>query len=150
MGGQSQACGEDLEAGGIESATEAAQAGAFMVNRRLVHPVRPERRDHVWSYDMALIRTTDGRALRILVIIDEYTRECLSMYVARSIRHQEVLEQLYELFLNRGVPEYIRSDNVLNLESSFFFGYTDPCSINSLNQTKSQVASTVIGRLFLP
>ena len=73
--------------------------------------LRPKRKDHVWSYDMALIRTTDGRALRILVIIDEYTRECLSMYVARSIKNQEVLEQLYELFLNRGVPEYIRSDN---------------------------------------
>ncbi len=73
--------------------------------------LRPERKDHVWSYDMALVRTTDGRALRILVIIDEYTRECLSMHVARSIKHQDVLDQLYELFLCRGVPEHIRSDN---------------------------------------
>jgi transposase InsO family protein len=73
--------------------------------------LRPERKNHVWSYDMALIRTTDGRALRILVILDEHTRECLSMHVARSIKHQDVLEQLYELFLSRGVPEYIRSDN---------------------------------------
>jgi transposase InsO family protein len=60
---------------------------------------------------MALIRTTDGRAVRILVIIDEYTRECLSMYVARSIRHRDVLDQLYELFLSRGVPEHLRPDN---------------------------------------
>ena len=60
---------------------------------------------------MAMIRTTDGRALRILVIIDEFTRECLSMYVARRIRHHDVLDQLYELFLNRGIPEHIRSDN---------------------------------------
>jgi transposase InsO family protein len=60
---------------------------------------------------MALIRTTDGRAVRILVIIDEYTRECLSMHVARSIKHQDVLDQLYELFLCRGIPEHIRSDN---------------------------------------
>ncbi len=60
---------------------------------------------------MALVRTTDGRALRILVIIDEYTRECLSMHVARSIRHQDIRDQLYELFLYRGVPEHIRSDN---------------------------------------
>ena len=59
---------------------------------------------------MALIRTTDGRAMRILVIIDEYTRECLSMYVARSIKHQDVLDQLYGLFLSRGVPKHIRSD----------------------------------------
>jgi putative transposase len=73
--------------------------------------LHPERKDHVWSYDMAMIRTTDGRALRILVIIDEYTRECLSMHVARSIKHQDVLDQLYELFLRRGTPENIRSDN---------------------------------------
>jgi len=73
--------------------------------------LRPERKNHVWSYDMALIRTTDGRVVRILVSIDEYTRECLSMHVARSIRHQDVLDQLYELFLRRGTPEYIRSDN---------------------------------------
>ena len=107
--------------------------------------LRPERKNHVWSYNMAMIRTTDGRALRILVIIDEYTRECLSMHVARSIKHQDVLDQLYELFLYRGIPEHIRSDNVLNLESSFFFRYTDPCYSNSLNQTKNQVASTVVG-----
>jgi transposase InsO family protein len=65
---------------------------------------RLERKDHVWSYDMAMIRTSDGRALLILVIIDEYTRECLSMYVARSIKHQVVLDQLYGLFLCRGLP----------------------------------------------
>jgi putative transposase len=112
--------------------------------------LRPERKDHVWSYDMALIRTTDGRAVRILVIIDEYTRECLSMHAARRIRHQDVLDQLYELFLCRGVPEHIRSDNVLSLESSFFFGYTDPYYIDSTHQTKAQVASTAVGRLFLP
>ena len=71
--------------------------------------LRPERKDHVWSYDMALIRTTDGRALRILVIIDEYTRECLSMYAARSIKHQDVLDQLYELFLCRGQITYVQT-----------------------------------------
>jgi putative transposase len=73
--------------------------------------LRPEKKDHVWSYDMAMIRTADSRALRILVIIDEFTRECLSIYVARRIRHQDVLNQLYELFIRRGAPEHIRSDN---------------------------------------
>jgi hypothetical protein len=72
------------------------------------------------------------------------------MYPARSIKHQDVLDQLYELFLSCGIPEYIRSDNVLNLESSFFFKYTDPCYSNLLNQTKTKVASTVLGRPFLP
>ena len=93
---------------------------------------------------MAMIRTTDGRALRILIIIGEFTRECLSMFAARRINHLDILDQLYELFLKRGTPDHIRSDNVLNLESSFFFGYTDPCSSNSINQTKTQVASTML------
>ena len=73
--------------------------------------LRPEKKDHVWSYDFAMIRTTDGRPVRILVIIDEYTRECLFLKVARRIRSQDVLDQLYELFLKRDIPEYIRSDN---------------------------------------
>lgn len=73
--------------------------------------LRPERKGHVWSYDIAMIRTTDGRELRILVIIDEYTRECLSTYVARRIKSQDVLDQLYELFLSWRTPEHIRSDN---------------------------------------
>jgi putative transposase len=73
--------------------------------------LRPERRDHVWSYDMAMIRTSDGRPARILAIIDEFSRECLSLHVARRIRHQDVLDQLYELFINRGTPGFLRSDN---------------------------------------
>ena len=56
-------------------------------------------------------RTHDGRAFRILTILDEYTRECLSITVARRITSQEVIDQLAELFLERGVPEHIRSDN---------------------------------------
>jgi putative transposase len=73
--------------------------------------LRPERKNQVWSYDLAMIRTTDGRPIRILVIIDEYTRECLSLFVERRIRSQDVLDQLYELFISRGIPDYIRSDN---------------------------------------
>ena len=73
--------------------------------------LRPERKDHVWSYDFVMLRTTAGRAARILVIIDEYTRECLSLTAARGFRSQEVLDQLYDLFISRGIPEYIRSDN---------------------------------------
>ena len=55
--------------------------------------------------------TADGRGFRILTIIDEFTRECLALHVARSITSREVIEQLYYLFLLRGVPEHIRSDN---------------------------------------
>jgi putative transposase len=57
------------------------------------------------------IHAGDGRKFRVLTIIDEYTREYLALYVGRSITSREVIEQLYDLFLLRGVPEYIRSDN---------------------------------------
>ena len=60
---------------------------------------------------MALARTTDGRPLRILIILDELTRECLSMFVACRISSKDVLNRLYSLFIERGTPEYIRSDN---------------------------------------
>jgi len=94
--------------------------------------LRPERRNHVWSYDMALIRTTDGRALRILVIIDEHTRECLAMYVARSIKHQDVLDQLYELFISRGTPEYIRSDNASEFTAKAVRNWLDNLGVKSM------------------
>ena len=58
-----------------------------------------------------MARTEDGRALRILTIIDEYTRECLAILVDRRITSQEVIEQLFYLLVLRGIPEHIRSDN---------------------------------------
>ena len=73
--------------------------------------LRPEHKDHVWSYDFVMGRTAEGRPFKILVIIDEYTRECLRILVRRQIKSQDVLEQLYDLFLLRGMPERIRSDN---------------------------------------
>jgi len=73
--------------------------------------LRPEHKDHVWSYDFVVARTADGRALRILTILDEYTRECLSILVQRQIRSQDLISVLTDLFLRRGIPEYIRSDN---------------------------------------
>ena len=72
--------------------------------------LRPQKKDHVWSYYFALARTTDGRPLRILAILDEYTRECLSLSVDRQNRSQGVLDCLYGLFIDRGKPEHIRSD----------------------------------------
>jgi len=73
--------------------------------------LRPERKDHVWSYDFVTARTDEGRAFRILNIIDEYTRECLTMLVKRRITSQDVIDQLFELIIFRGIPEHIRSDN---------------------------------------
>ena len=73
--------------------------------------LRPEYKDHVWSYDFMMARTEDGRAFRMLTIIDEYTRECLAILVDRRITSQNVIDQLFYLFIFRGTPKYIRSDN---------------------------------------
>jgi transposase InsO family protein len=73
--------------------------------------LRPERKDHVWSYDFMVERTTNGRAFRILNVIDEFTRECLRIKVNRKISSQDVIDELFNLFIFRGIPEHIRSDN---------------------------------------
>jgi len=73
--------------------------------------LRPQFKDHVWSYDFVMARTSDGRAFRILTILDEYTRECLAVLVKRRITSQDVIDQLFQLIIFRGIPEHIRSDN---------------------------------------
>ncbi len=73
--------------------------------------LRPLYRGHVWSYDFVASRTHDGRALKLLTVLDEHTRECLAIVVARKIRSHDVLEVLADLFVRHGPPEYLRSDN---------------------------------------
>lgn len=73
--------------------------------------LRPEYPNHVWSYDFVQDRTHDGRPFRILNIIDEYTKECLASFTKRRIRSQDVILVLAELFLTKGIPKHIRSDN---------------------------------------
>ena len=72
---------------------------------------RPEYRHHVWAYDFVADRTHDGRPLKILTVVDEYSRECLAIVVARRMRSTDVLETLATLFMTYGVPAHIRSDN---------------------------------------
>jgi len=72
---------------------------------------RPEYRGHVWSYDFVADRTDDGRPIRMLTGIDEYSRECLAIEVQRKLNSQDVLDVLRDLFVERGAPEYLRSDN---------------------------------------
>jgi transposase InsO family protein len=73
--------------------------------------LRPLRRNHVWSWDFVMDRSDDGRPLKILTLIDEDTREALAIYVARRIRTNDVIDILADVMVERGVPEYIRSDN---------------------------------------
>ena len=72
--------------------------------------LRPERPNHVWAYDFVEDRTLEGRRYRMLNIVDEFTRECLAIKVARKLTSMDVIETLADLFLLRGVPAHIRSD----------------------------------------
>ena len=73
--------------------------------------LRPEYRDHVWSYDFVHHRTDDGKVFRTLNILDEHSRECLAIRVKRKLNSTDVIDVLTDLFILRGVPAFIRSDN---------------------------------------
>ena len=75
--------------------------------------LRPQHVDHVWSYDFVHHRTEDGRACRTLNIIDEFSRACLAIRVKRKLNSTDVIDALTDLFIVRGIPGYIRSDNGL-------------------------------------
>lgn len=85
--------------------------GRLWLNNGSCVRLRPERLNHVWSYDFVSGRTHDGRTIRMLTLIDEYTRECLAIRVARRLGRYEVIETLADVMLFRGIPENIRSDN---------------------------------------
>ena len=96
---------------GLKVPRKQPKRGRLWLNDGSCMRLRPTHRDHVWSYDFVQDRTREGRPLRMLTIIDEYTRECLSIDVARKLDHEAVLERLAYLFVTRGVPEHLRSDN---------------------------------------
>jgi putative transposase len=78
--------------------------------------LRAERPNHVWSYDFVEDRTHEGRKYRMLNVLDEFTLECLGIRVDRKLKSTDVIDVLSDLFILRGVPEHVRSDNVLRLE----------------------------------
>jgi transposase InsO family protein len=73
--------------------------------------LRPERPNHVWSYDFVEDRTHDGRKYRMLNVVDEFTHECLAIRISRKLKATDVIDVLSDLFILRGVPGHIRSDN---------------------------------------
>ena len=73
--------------------------------------LRATHKNHVWSWDFVMDRTDDGRVIKILTLIDEYTKEALAVYPARRIRANDVIDIFADVMVERGVPEYIRSDN---------------------------------------
>jgi putative transposase len=96
---------------GLKVPQKQPKRGRLWLNDGSCIRLRPEHKDHVWSYDFVTARTADGRAFRMLTIIDEYTRECLAILVGRRLTSEDVIDQLFNLFVLRGIPEHIRSDN---------------------------------------
>jgi len=96
---------------GLKAPKKQPKRGRLWLNDGSCVRLRPTHKDHVWSYDFVSCRTSDGRPLRMLNLIDEFTRERLSIDVARKLTSDDVLERLTDLFVRRGVPGYIRSDN---------------------------------------
>lgn len=96
---------------GLKVPKKQPKRGRLWLNDGSCIRLRPERPNHVWAYDFVSCRTHDGRAVRMLTLIDEFSRECLAIRAARNLKSDNILEILTELFTLRGVPEHIRSDN---------------------------------------
>ncbi len=96
---------------GLKVPRKQPRRGRLWLNDGSCIPLRPEREDHVWAYDFVAARTHDSQPLRLLVVVDEWTREWLSIDVARQLGSDDVRERLPWLMATRGVPDHVRSDN---------------------------------------
>ena len=96
---------------GLKVPMKQPKRGRLWLNDGSCIRLRPEHKGHVWAYDFVACRTHDGRVVRMLTVIDEFTRECLAIRAARRIRSDDVIHLLTELFALNGAPEHIRSDN---------------------------------------
>ena len=99
---------------GLKVPKRQAKRGRHWLNDGSCIRLRPERPNHVWSYDFMQDRTEDGRRFRMLTVIYEFTRRSLAIVVARKLGSDDVLHCLTDLFLAHGAPDHIRSDNVLS------------------------------------
>lgn len=96
---------------GLRVPAKQPKRGRLYLNDGSCIRLRPSFKNHVWSYDFVYDRLHNGKKIRMLTVIDEYTRKCLAIRVGSSIKSNDVLETLSTLFITEGVPDYIRSDN---------------------------------------
>ncbi len=96
---------------GLKVPQKQPKRGRLWLNDGSCIRLRPSYVNHVWSYDFVHHRTEDGRAFRTLNVLDEFSRECLEIRVKRKLNSIDVIEVLADLFILRGIPAYIRSDN---------------------------------------
>ena len=96
---------------GLKVPARHKKKGRLYLNDGSCIRLRPCWRNHVWAYDFVAERLKDGTKIRTLTVIDEYTRECLSLRTGYRLRADDVMDVLTELFISKGVPDHIRSDN---------------------------------------
>ena len=96
---------------GLKVPGKQPKRGRLWLNDGSCARLRPQRPNHLWAYAFVVVRTQDTRVVRLLTVMDEYTRECLAIRADRHIRSSDVIETLAELMVRRGVPDHIRSDN---------------------------------------
>lgn len=96
---------------GLKVPAKQPKRGRLYLNDGSCIRLRPLYKNHVWSYDFVSDRLHNGKKIRMLTVIDEYTRKCLAIRVGFSLKSDDVLDTLSTLFITEGVPEYIRSDN---------------------------------------
>ncbi len=96
---------------GLKVPAKQPKRGRLWLNDGSCIRLRAERPNHVWSYDFVEDRTHEGRKYRMLNIVDEFTHECLAIRIARKLKSTDVIDVLSDLFILRGVPEHVRSDN---------------------------------------
>ena len=103
---------------GLKVPQKQPKRGRLWLNDGSCIRLRAERRNHVWSYDFVEDRTHEGRKYRMLNVVDEFTHECIAIRIERKLKSIDVIEVLANLFITRGVPEHVRSDNVLHREAA--------------------------------
>jgi transposase InsO family protein len=117
---------------GLKVPKKQPKRGRLWLNDGSCVRLRPQYKNHVWSYDFMTARTADGRAFRILNIMDEYSRECLCILVARHITANDVIEVLSTLFITMGIPKHIRSDNGPELTAKALRGWLSDLGVKTL------------------
>ena len=117
---------------GLKVPKKQPKRGRLWLNDGSIIRLKPERKGHVWAYDFVACRTEDGRPVRMLTVIDEYTRECIAIKVARRIRSDDVIHALTELFVINGAPEHIRSDNGPEFTAKVVRGWLERVGVKTL------------------
>ncbi len=96
---------------GLKVPQKQKKRGRLYLNDGSCIRLRPHWKNHVWSYDFVADRLSNGKKIRMLTVIDEYSRKCLAIHVGHRLKSDDVLDVLTRLFVREGLPDYIRSDN---------------------------------------